>query len=151
MIEWLGIAMWFVCELLLFSGIDSYVSNSIALTANYTCAMVLVPFSHLFNEHRIKVMVLEDGWFFAIKNAIRFNIDDRVVPILNHSTRNRENNVPSSNNFDANQVMGKFRNQRQSIIPPPVSPKKMDRGMKSNDGTYEQKSEHGLPHQVLTL
>ena len=81
MIEWLGIAMWFVCELLLFSGIDSYVSNSIALTANYTCAMVLVPFSHLFNEHRIKVMVLEDGWFFAIKNAIRFNIDDRVVSI----------------------------------------------------------------------
>ena len=96
-------------------------------------------------------MVLEYGWFFEIKNAIRFNIDDRVVPILNHSTRNRENNVPSSNNFDANQVMGKFRNQRQSIIPPPVSPKKMDRGMKSNDGTYEQKSEHGLPHQVLTL
>ena len=151
MIEWLGIAMWFVCELLLFSGINSYVSNSIALTANYLCAMVLVPFSHLFNEHRIKVMVLEDGWFFAIKNAIRFNIDARVVPISNHSTRNRENNGASSNNFDASQAMGKFCNQRQSIIPPTVPPKKMNRGTKSDDDSYEQKAEHSLPNQVLTL
>ena len=150
MIEYLGIAMWFFCQLLLFSGINAYVSNSIALTANNTLAMVLVPFSHLFNEHRIKVMVLEEGWFFAIKQAIRFNIDARVVPILNHSTGNQKNNGPISNEFDAT-VIGKFRNQTQSINPTQVSSKKMDRGAKSDNSSYEQKDEHDLPNQVLTL
>ena len=150
MIEWLGIAMWFVCELLLFSGIDSYVSNSIALTANYTCAMVLVPFSHLFNEHRIKVMVLEEGWLFAIKQAIRFNIDSRVVPILNHSTGNPKNNGPSSKDFHA-KVIGKFRNQTHSINPTQIPSKKMDRDTKSDIGSYEQKDGHDLPNQASTL
>ena len=150
MIEYLGIAMWFFCQLLLFSGINAYVSNSIALTANNTIAMVLVPFSHLFNEHRIKVMVLEEGWFFAIKQAIRFNIDARVVPISNHSTGTRKNYGPSANDFDA-KVIGKFCNQTQSVDPTQVPSKKMDRETKSDNGKYEQKDEHDLPNQVSTL
>ena len=150
MIEYLGIAMWFFCELLPFSGINAYVTNSIALIANNTCAMVLVPFSHLFNEHRIKVMVLEEGWVFAIKQAIRFNIDSRVVPMLNHSTGNRKNNGPSSNDFDA-KVNGKFCNQTQSIDATQVTSKKMDRDTKSDNGSYEQKDEYDLPNQASTL
>ena len=150
MIEYLGIAMWFFCQLLPFSGINAYVSNSIALTANNTCAMVLVPFSHLFNEHRIKVMVLEEGWVSAIKQAIRFNIDARVVPILNQSIGNRKNNGPSSNDFDA-KVIEKYRNQTQSINPTQIPSKKMDRNTKSNNGSYEQKDEYDLPNQASTL
>ena len=95
-------------------------------------------------------MVLEEGWLFAIKQAIRFNIDARVVPISNHSTGNRKNNGPISNEFDAT-VIGKFRNQTQSINPTQVSSKKMDRGAKSDNSSYEQKDEHDLPNQVLTL
>ena len=150
MIEYLGIAMWFFCQLLLFSGINAYVSNSIALTANNTCAMVLVPFSHLFNEHRIKVMVLEEGWFFAIKQAFRFNIDARVVPIPNHSPGNQKNYGPSANDYDA-KVIGIFRNHTQYINPTPIPSKKIDRDTKPNNGSYEEKDEHELPNQVSTL
>ena len=114
--------------------------------------MILVPFSHLFNEHRIKVMVLEHGWIFAMKNAIRFNVDSRVAPVLIRSTQNREKNGPDTNNIDA-KVIGKLPNQErmQSIIPPPQAAKKNYNNEKSDKNTYEQKGQHGLPNQVPTF
>ena len=146
MIEYFGFSMYFVVQFLLFGGIISHVSNGFALTLNLTCTMILVPFSHLFNEHRIKMMVLEHGWIFAMKNAIRFNVDSRVAPILNRSTKNLGSNGPVSNNIDLKSV-GKFLNKErmQSID---QSPKKNDISVKLDKSSYGQKDECGLPNQV---
>ena len=149
MIEWLGFIMLFVVQLLLFGRIISDVFNGFALTLNLTCKMILVPFSHLFNEHRIKVMVLEHGWIFAMKNAIRFDIDSRVAPVLKNSTQNREKNGSDTSNMDA-KIIGKIPNQErmQSIIPPPAPYKKNCINAKLDENTYGQKDEHVLPNQV---
>ena len=152
MIEYFGFSMFFVIQFLLLGGIISHVSNGIALTLKIACPMILVPFSHLFNEHRIKVMVLEHGWIFAMKNAIRFNVDSRVAPISNRSTQNRENNGLGTNNIDV-KITGKILNQEhiQCIIPPPAPPKKNDIGTKLDKSSYGQKDEYGLPNQVPTV
>ena len=97
-------------------------------------------------------MVLEHGWIFAMKNAIRFNVDSRVAPVLNRSTQNREKNGPDTNNIDA-KIIGKLPNQErmQSIIPPPEPAKKNYNNEKSDKNSYGQKGEHGLPNQVPTF
>ena len=151
-IEYLGLGMWLVCQFLLFGWINSYVTSGVALTINLACAMILVPFSHLFNEHRIKVMVLEHGWIFAMKNAIRFNIDSRIAPIPNHCIRNQEGKSLGSNNNDGRSI-GKSRNQEsiQSIVRSSVPPKKNDVSTKLDKGSYGQKIEDVLPNQVLAV
>ena len=148
-IEGLGLGMWLVCVVLLFGWISSYVSTAVAATVNLACAMILVPFSHLFNEHRIKVMVLERGWVFAMKNAIRFNILSRLAPIPNHYIQNIESNRLDLNNCDG-KAIGKSRNKEkiQSIIRSPVPPKKNDIGTQLDKGSYGQKIEGVLPNQV---
>ena len=95
-------------------------------------------------------MVLEHGWIFAMKNAIRFNVETRVAPILSRPTQNRENNGSDTNNMDA-KIIRKFHNQdlMQSIIPPPPAPSKKNYiSTKLDENTYGQKGEHGLPNQV---
>ena len=148
-IEYLGLGMWLVCVVLLFGWISLYVSTAVAATVNLACAMILVPFSHLFNEHRIKVMVLEHGWIFAMKNAIRFYIDSRIAPIPNHCIRNQDGKRLGSNNNDGNTI-GKSRNPDSihSIVRSSVPPKKNDVGMKLDKGSYGQKIEDVLPNQV---
>ena len=148
-IEGLGLGMWLVCVVLLFGWISSYVSTAVAATVNLACAMILVPFSHLFNEHRIKVMVLERGWVFAMKNAIRFNILSRLAPIPNHYIQNIESNRLDMNNLDG-KTIGKSRNKEkiQSIIRSPVPPKKNDIGTQLDEVSYGQKIEGVLPNQV---
>ena len=148
-IEYLGLGMWLVCQFLLFGWINSYVTSGVALTINLACAMILVPFSHLFNEHRIKVMVLEHGWGFAIKNAIRFDVGSRVAPIPNHCIQGKESNRLGSINFDR-KTFGKSRNQEsiQSIIRSPVPPRGNGIGAKLDKGSHRQKIEGVLPNQV---
>ena len=94
-------------------------------------------------------MVLEHGWIFAMKNAIRFNVDSRVAPVLNRSTQNREKNGPDTNDIDA-KIIGKFPNQErmQSIIPPRATFKNNYNLAKLDKYTHGQKGEHGLPNQV---
>ena len=149
MIEYFGFSMFLVIQFLLIGGITSHVSNGIALTLKITCPMILVPFSHLFNEHRIKVMVLERGWGFAIKNAIRFDVGSRVAPIPNHCIQGKESNRLGSINFDG-KTFGKSRNQEsiQSIVRSSEPPKKNDVGTKLDKGSYGQKIEDVLPNQV---
>ena len=94
-------------------------------------------------------MVLEHGWIFAMKNAIRFNVGSRVAPVLNRSTQNREKNGPHTNDIDA-KIIGKFPNQErmQSIIPPRATFKNNYNLAKLDKYTHGQKGEHGLPNQV---
>ena len=94
-------------------------------------------------------MVLEHGWIFAMKNAIRFDIDSRIAPIPNHCIRNQEGKRLGSNNNDGN-IIGKSRNQDSihSIVRSSVPPKKNDVGTKLDKGSYGQKIEDVLPNQV---
>ena len=94
-------------------------------------------------------MVLERGWVFAMKNAIRFNILSRLAPIPNHYIQNIESNRLDLNNCDG-KTIGKSRNKEkiQSIIRSPIPSKKNDIGTQLDKGSYGQKIEGVLPNQV---
>jgi hypothetical protein len=64
----------FTFQLLAYK-VDPYLVNSISGTLS--CLIfwrIIAPFTHLFNEQRIKLVVLESGWLSAIKQALKFNV-----------------------------------------------------------------------------
>ena len=88
--------------LLIFNGIvqsleyfetGTYISQSISATLNLMCHTIFIPFLHLFNEHSVKIMILEHGWFFAMKNAIRLSPASRMVPQRNRLNTTHPRNV----------------------------------------------------------
>ena len=83
---------------------------------NLISAKILVPFTHLFNEHRIKIMVLERGWIFAMKNALQINIVPRVAPDSNLSARNLEYSNKRSKNINVStEILRKY--PKQECVP----------------------------------
>ena len=55
--------------------IDPYITNSLSDTISALIFWrIVAPYTHLFNEQRIKIMVLEKGWLKAMKAALQFNI-----------------------------------------------------------------------------
>ena len=60
---------------ILTNSIDPYLLNCLSdtLTA-FIFARIIVPFTHLFNEHRIKIIVLDYGWLCAMKQALQFKV-----------------------------------------------------------------------------
>ena len=82
-----------VQSLYIYVEAGTYMSQSISAVLNLMCHTILIPFLHLFNEHSIKIMILEHGWFFAMKNAIRFIPASRIVPQLNRSKTSQPCNV----------------------------------------------------------
>ena len=86
---------------------------------NLISAKTLVPFTHLFNEHRIKEMVLQRGWIFAMKNALQFNIVSRVAPESNLLARNPENNDRRSKriNVSVMKILRKYKKQECIQLP----------------------------------
>ena len=38
---------------------------------------IIAPYTHLFNEERIRLVALEKGWVCAIKEAINFNVSEK--------------------------------------------------------------------------
>ena len=65
--ESLGVVIGFVYWQILRYEIYPNIFANLIFIQNVISANSLVPFTHLFNEHRIKVMILERGWIFAIK------------------------------------------------------------------------------------
>ena len=85
---------------------------------NLISAKTLVPFTHLFNEHRIKVMLLQRGWIFAMKNALQFNIVPRVAPESNMLARNPENNERPSKRINLlMETLRKYKKQECIQLP----------------------------------
>ena len=82
--------------------IEPYILLSISDTIGSLCSRLVVPFTSLFAEQRIKVIVMERGWISAIKEASKFKHFTQVVPLHNNrdpipSSRNqRDNNQPTS-------------------------------------------------------
>ena len=72
----------FMCQLLTLRT-DPYLLQCIHDTVGLVFARIIVPFTNLFAEQRIKIVVMKHGWICAIKTALRFEHLTRVVPMPN--------------------------------------------------------------------
>ena len=76
--------------------IDPYIINSLSDTISALIFFrIVAPYTHLFNEQRIKIMVLEKGWLKAMKAALQFNI-------INENARNAWTSQNRSSTTDTN-------------------------------------------------
>ena len=64
---------------LLKVNVDPYIVSCLGATASFVFWRIISPYIHLFNEHRIKVVVLQEGWISAMKHALQFNVVRRTV------------------------------------------------------------------------
>ena len=64
---------------LLIINVDAYLTNCLLPLVGLVYFRIISPYSHLFNEHRIKVFVLEKGWLSAMKHAFQFHVDPRDI------------------------------------------------------------------------
>ena len=55
---------------------DPYLVQSISDILAILFYRIVAPFTHLFNEKRLKLIVLDHGWNCAMKAAIRFDIEE---------------------------------------------------------------------------
>ena len=83
---------WVIETFILFSGIfsqlltlrtDPYLIQCIHDTIGLVFARIIVPFTYLFAEQRIKIVVMEHGWICAMKAALKFVRISRVAPMAN--------------------------------------------------------------------
>ena len=56
---------------------------------------IISPFSHLFNEQRIKDIVINNGWISAMHHALKFHVDPRNGQRA--AISNRANPIPPNN------------------------------------------------------
>ena len=150
---WIMESLSFIIGLVVFPHIlcpeiNPNICANLIFIHNLISAKVLVPFTHLFNEHRIKVMVLERGWIFAIKNALKFSIVHRVAPESNLTARNPENNGRHSKKINVSmEILRKYPKQEcvhvTGSIPEASTKKKIANGL-----DIIKKHETDLPNQV---
>ena len=74
---------------------DSYLLQSIHDTVGLLFARIVVPLTSLFSEQKIRVAILERGWIYAIKVALKIERLSHVQPLENNhrSARANEDNV----------------------------------------------------------
>ena len=81
--------------------IEPYILHLISDAIGGLCSRLVVPFTFLFAEQRIKVIVMEHGWISAIKEASKFEPFTQVVALHNNHepiplNRNQHDNSLSS-------------------------------------------------------
>ena len=69
-----------MCQLLTLRT-DPYLLQCIHDTVGLVFPRIIVPFTNLFAEQRIKIVVMKHGWICAIKTALRFEPLTRVSPM----------------------------------------------------------------------
>ena len=74
----------FMCQVLTLR-LDPYILKCIHDTVGLVFARIIVPFTNLFAEQRIKIVVMKHGWIYAIKTALRFEHFTQVVPMPNQA------------------------------------------------------------------
>ena len=84
---------WVIETFILFSTViiqfltlrmEPYTVQSVSDTIGLLCARIVVPFTSLFAEQRIKVIVMEQGWFAAMKAALKLEHFTQIVPFNNN-------------------------------------------------------------------
>ena len=84
--------------------VDPYIVSSVEDVLSLLIYRLLVPFTSLFSENRIKVIVLEEGWVSAIKTTLKFKRLTQVIPIArNHRPVPLRIDKPSSNHLTIQQ------------------------------------------------
>ena len=146
--ESLGVVIGFVYWQILRYEIYPNIFANLIFIQNVISANSLVPFTYLFNEHRIKVMILERGWIFAIKNALKFSIAHRVAPQSNHTARNPENNGRHSKKINVStEILRKYPKQ-ECVHVTGSTPEGSTRNKVTNGLDIVEKHESDLPNQV---
>ena len=86
---------WVIENLIVVSGLvlqffalkeDRFLSECVHDTFGLLFARVLVPFTYLYSDHQIKILVLEEGWFRATITALRFKKCSAIHPVDNLRT-----------------------------------------------------------------
>ena len=103
LIETFSMVFIIVFHFLIVTGEAPYVIKFVSFTINLISSKIFVPFSYLFNENRIKILILEKGWVFAIKNVLRLKPVSTVAPEQNihlQSCRRNINRLQNNANTD---------------------------------------------------
>ena len=79
-IETLGLLIATIFQLLALRT-DPYLANSVSELIGVFITRLLVPFTCLFAESQIKIIVLKYGWVSAIKAALKFKHFSPVIPL----------------------------------------------------------------------
>ena len=146
--ETLGVVIGFVFRFVGRSDIYPNIFANLIFIQNLASAEILVPFTHLFNEHRIKVMVLQRGWIFAMKNALQFNIVPRVAPESNLLAQNPENNGRRSKRINVSiEILRKYQKQ-ECVHLPGSSPEASTKNKITEGSDIIKTHESGLLNQV---
>ena len=149
--ESLGLIIGFVFQQILCSETNPNICANLIFIQNLINAKTLVPFTHLFNEHRIKIMILERGWVFAMKSALQFNIVPRVAPVVpNLSTRNPENNGRRSRKGDVSMDILRKYPKQECVDPTDSTPEAFTNNKIANGADIMKKDQSDLPSQVKT-
>ena len=86
---------WVIENLVVVSGLllqffalkeDRYLSECVHDTLGLLFTRVLVPFTYLYSDHQIKIIILEEGWFRATMTALRFKKHSAIQPVGNPRT-----------------------------------------------------------------
>ena len=156
LIETFSITLIIVLQLILINEADSYMSQSISFTISLVTSKIFVPFSLLFNETRIKILILERGWVCAIKYALRYNIFATVAPQQNFNLQNSENSKKvfgsTARKRDVIQIsqMIKHVDNEETIRNPShkISSKQIDKTLPQKC-TFSREGENDIPGQVI--
>ena len=145
--ESLGLIIGFVFQQILCSETNPNICANLIFIQNLINAKTLVPFTHLFNEHRIKIMILERGWVFAMKSALQFNIVPRVAPVVpNLSTGNTERSRQGNVSMD---ILRKYPKQ-ECVDPTDSTPEAFKNNKIANGADIMENDSSDLPSQVKT-
>lgn len=76
MLGWLveSIGQWLLFSVvyMIFGG-DDIQANMIIMPFYFLFQTILVPYSQLLNEARVKKLILRSGWFFAVRSVLNYN------------------------------------------------------------------------------
>ena len=86
---------WVIENLVVVSGLvlqffalkeDRFLSECVHDTVGLLFARVIVPFTYLYSDHQIKIVILEEGWFRATITALRLKKHSAIQPVDNPRT-----------------------------------------------------------------
>ena len=99
----------FQLGLTIFS-IDQYIINSLSDTISaLTFWRIVAPYTHLFNEERIKIIILEEGWLSAMVAALQFKVTNEN---RNRPSQNRTFTTDTSNSMKVPETIHHWKNKR---------------------------------------
>ena len=117
-----SIGQWLLFPIYMICGGDDMYSSSIILPFYSFFQFILVPYTHLVNESRIKPLILESGWSIAMTSVLKLNytaVVPRTRDNLELGLLNRNDNSTNAANAISHSVdepSPRIRSQNAVII-----------------------------------